>query len=104
MFTTMLYGQEKVITGKVTSGEDGSPLPGASVVVKGTTTGTVTDIDGKLMFTIPENSLLVISYVGFLQEEVEVTTQTEINIVLVSILPGWMKLWWLDMACRKRAW
>jgi TonB-linked SusC/RagA family outer membrane protein len=84
MFTSLLYGQEKMITGTVTSGEDGSPLPGASVVVKGTTTGTITDIDGKFTLTIPENSTLVISYVGYLAEEVAVTTQTEINLALVS--------------------
>jgi TonB-dependent starch-binding outer membrane protein SusC len=83
VFSTLVYGQEKVITGTITSGEDGSPLPGASVVIKGTTTGTTTDLDGKFSLSVSENSILVVSYVGFLSEEITVTTQSDISITLL---------------------
>ncbi|MBN2272820.1 MAG: TonB-dependent receptor [Bacteroidales bacterium] len=83
LFSSWLHGQERTITGTVTSADDGSPLPGASVVVKGTTSGTTSDIDGRFVFVVPENSILVISYVGFLSEEVAVTNQTEISIELI---------------------
>ncbi|MBN1414987.1 MAG: TonB-dependent receptor [Bacteroidales bacterium] len=88
-FTSMLYGQEKVITGKVISGEDESPLPGASVAVKGTTTGTVTDINGNFSLSVPENSILVVSYVGYLSEELPTEGQDVIN---VTLLPDISKL------------
>jgi TonB-dependent starch-binding outer membrane protein SusC len=83
VLTTLVYGQERVITGTITSGEDGSPLPGASVVVKGTTTGTTTDMDGKFTLSVPENSTVVVSFVGYLAEEVAITTQTEITVTLL---------------------
>src|SRR5512137_1900753 len=83
VLTTLAYSQERLITGTVTSGEDGSPLPGASVVVKGTITGTTTDMDGKFSLSVPENSILLISFVGFLPEEIPVTAQTDIAVTLL---------------------
>ena len=63
--------------------ETNQPLPGASIVVKGTTNGTSTDFDGKFSITVSdENAILVISYLGFLTEEVTINNQTTINIVL----------------------
>ena len=61
VFTTLAFSQERVITGKITSGEDGSPLPGASVVVKGTTTGTITDVDGNFTLSVPTDGILLVS-------------------------------------------
>ncbi len=74
--------QEKTITGKVTSAEDDSELPGVSVIVKGTTIGTITDIQGNYSLNTPDNSTIVFSYVGFLSEEVLVGNQSIINLVL----------------------
>ncbi len=75
--------QEKTITGKVTSSEDGIGLPGVNVVVKGTTQGTVTDVDGNYTLDVPgEESVLVFSSVGFIQEEVTVGNQTVIDMAL----------------------
>ncbi|WPP51800.1 TonB-dependent receptor [Catalinimonas niigatensis] len=69
------------ITGKVTSDEDGEGLPGVNVLVKGTTTGTVTDVDGNFKIEVPDTeSVLVFSSIGFLTQEVAVGNQTEINI------------------------
>src|SRR5690606_30068771 len=64
---------------------DGAPLPGVTVMVKGTTTGTTTDIDGNFSIDVPdENAVLVFSYVGFVTEEVAVGSQSQISI---SLLP-----------------
>lgn len=61
----------------------GEAIIGASVAVKGTTTGTVTDIDGRFSLPVSENAVLVISYIGYLPQEITVTNiQTPLNIVL----------------------
>lgn len=71
------------ITGKITS-EDGE-LPGVNVIVKGTTQGTVTDVEGNYSLDVPdENSILVFSSVGYIQQEVAVGNQTIINISLTT--------------------
>jgi len=74
--------QTRTITGKITSSEDNSELPGVSVLIKGTTTGTVTGIDGEYSLEVPEGSILVFSYVGFTSQEVEVGNNTVIDLVL----------------------
>ena len=72
------------VTGKVISTEDGEGLPGVNVILKGTSTGTVTDVDGSYSLEVPdENAVLVFSSVGFVDEEVLVGNQTTINISLV---------------------
>src|SRR5680860_570332 len=71
------------ITGTVTSADDGMPLPGASVVVKGTTTGTTTDFDG--IYTLDDvasDAILVFSYIGFLSTELPVDGQSTINLAM----------------------
>lgn len=61
----MVVAQTKTVTGSVTSAEDGLPVVGASVLVKGTTTGTVTDLDGKFILEVSTKAkTLVISYIG----------------------------------------
>jgi TonB-linked SusC/RagA family outer membrane protein len=81
-----VFFQEKTISGTVTSAEDNSGLPGVSVIVKGTTVGTVTDIEGGYTLEIPDNSTLVFSYVGFVSEEVVVGNQSVVDIVLTPDL------------------
>jgi TonB-linked SusC/RagA family outer membrane protein len=75
---------DKIITGKITE-ESGEPLPGATILVKGTNIGTVTDLNGIYKITIPdeiENPALEFSFIGFAPSEVTVGTQTEINVIL----------------------
>ena len=73
----------QTVTGTVTSGADGSPLPGVSVLVKSTTTGTSTDSDGKYALTVPDaNAILVVSFIGFATQEIPVGTQTVIDVAL----------------------
>lgn len=73
---------DRTITGRVTD-ESNSPLPGVSVVIKGTQKGTVTDPNGKFKLDVPDaNSTLVFSFVGYMAKEVIVGNQTAINISL----------------------
>lgn len=73
--------QETTITGKVTNSY-GVPLPGANVIVKGTSRGTQTDIDGNYTITVDANSTLVFSYIGFTTQEVVISDQTVVNVSL----------------------
>lgn len=76
--------QQIEINGTVTD-DTGQPLPGATVLVKGTTTGTTTDFDGKYALEIEDqNAAIIISYVGFTTQEIPVNGQTEINVQLVT--------------------
>lgn len=76
-----LSAQQRTITGTIT-GADGEPLPGASVIVKGTTNGAFADLDGKYSISAPVGSVLEYSFVGFLNQEVTVADQSVVNIVL----------------------
>ncbi|WP_232302835.1 SusC/RagA family TonB-linked outer membrane protein [Draconibacterium sediminis] len=84
IFTINLFAQGKSISGKVTDNNK-EPLPGVTVVVKGTTDGTVTDWDGKFQLVCPqETKTLVFSYIGMLTKEVELKGQSEINVSMVA--------------------
>jgi TonB-linked SusC/RagA family outer membrane protein len=73
---------QRTISGTITD-QSGDPLIGASVLVKGTSTGTVTDIDGGFSLNVPEGrDVLVISYTGFTTQEVEIGNRTQVNIAL----------------------
>lgn len=75
--------KERTVSGKVTD-ENGQGLPGASVLVKGTTLGTITNVEGHYTLDIPSDAaILVFSYVGYLQEEVEIGKKTIIDLQLV---------------------
>jgi len=75
---------EQVISGRVTDGESGEALPGVNVLAKGTTTGTVTDIEGRYRLTLEDAvSVLVFSSIGYQSEEVEVSGRSVIDITLM---------------------
>ncbi|HEX2396486.1 MAG TPA: carboxypeptidase-like regulatory domain-containing protein, partial [Bacteroidales bacterium] len=78
------FGQDVQIKGTITSGEDGSSLPGVYVKIKGTNTGTATDANGKYQVTAPSNATLVFSSIGFKDQEVEVAGQSTIDVVMSS--------------------
>jgi TonB-linked SusC/RagA family outer membrane protein len=82
MLSGWAYAQGLTVNGVVTDGGDGSPLPGVNVVVKGTATGTVTDIDGKYSIQVSSGAILVFSYVGYQNQEVTVGSETTINVAL----------------------
>ena len=78
--------QERIITGTVTSAEDGMPLPGVNVVVKNTSDGTVTDMDGHFSISVDETEVLVFSMIGFLTQEVPVGTSSSLDVSLQTDL------------------
>lgn len=81
LFVGLVGFAQKKITGTVTSEDDKSTLPGVSVVVKGTTAGVATDIDGNYSISVPgEGSILVFSYVGMQTKEVIVGASNTLNV------------------------
>ena len=71
----------KTIRGSVKD-KAGNPIPGATVIVKGTTTGVVTDFEGNYTLKVPENAILIFSFVGMERREIEVRNQEIINAIL----------------------
>ena len=79
-----LLAQTRQVTGKVTSSEDGSALPGVSVSLKGTSRGTTTGADGSYKISVGDGAVLVYSFVGYKQQTISVASQSAINVVLAS--------------------
>lgn len=81
---SLTLAQERIVTGKITSGEDGSALPGVNVILKGTATGTITDIDGNYSISVPGGeAVLTYSSVGFKGQEIPVGNQSVLNLTLM---------------------
>ncbi len=79
------WAQDYTVTGKVTSSEDGVDLPGVNVVVKGTTQGTITDINGEYSLTVtPDAKILVFSFIGLQTEEVEINDRSTIDLQMTA--------------------
>ena len=77
-----VWAQNIQVKGTVVSGSDDYPLPGVNVVVKGTATGVITDIDGNFTISVPSDATLTFTYVGFKAQDVAVNGQTTLNVVL----------------------
>ncbi len=78
-----VLAQSTQVTGTVTSSEDGLGLPGVSIVIKGTTVGAVTNLDGEYILAVPENATtLLFSFVGMVPQEIPIEGRTLIDIVL----------------------
>ncbi|MEO6549693.1 MAG: TonB-dependent receptor [Ferruginibacter sp.] len=83
LFSLMALSQSRTVTGKVTSGQDQTPMSGVSVLVKGTTTGVSTDDNGNFSISAPSASaVLVFSYSGFAPQQVAVGSQSKLNLIL----------------------
>ncbi|MBT1705627.1 SusC/RagA family TonB-linked outer membrane protein [Chryseosolibacter indicus] len=77
--------QEITITGTVTSADDGSGLPGVSVVIKGSSRGTTTDADGRYTLPLPQpDAVLVFSFIGYTSQEVQVNARSVIDIAMTA--------------------
>lgn len=77
--------QSRLITGAVTSAGDGASVPGANVYVKGTSSGTVTDADGKFSLSVSADAkTLIVSFIGYATKEVAIETSNVINVALVA--------------------
>ena len=77
------FAQSLTVTGVVTSKEDGQPVIGASILVKGTTNGTITDFDGNYTITADKGQILVVSYVGMKTQEIVIKNAMQ-NVLLVT--------------------
>ncbi len=89
MGTLVANAQTRSITGTVTSTEDSQPIPGVSVSVKGTTLGTITNIDGVFDLKVPEDAAtLVVSFVGMKTQNIELTSASDYTISLEPDLVG----------------
>lgn len=88
ILTLLLFGvitlfAQRTITGNVSSADDGAPLVGANLLVKGTSTGAAADVDGNFSLTLPEGATtLVVSYTGFITQEIVLGIENNINIIL----------------------
>ena len=79
LLASIVFAQQLQVSGKVIDSDDNGPLPGVTIVEKGTTNGTVTDIDGNYSLSVPEGITLVFSYVGYESQEVIAST-SQINV------------------------
>ncbi len=87
LLCTFVYGevfaQDRVISGKVTSKEDGTPLPGVTVAIKGTSLGTSTDVEGTFKLNVPADAkFLVFSFIGMTTKEEEIGSRSTIDVAL----------------------
>ncbi|MBO0938927.1 SusC/RagA family TonB-linked outer membrane protein [Fibrella sp. HMF5335] len=82
LFSVPVLAQNQTVTGKVTSSDDGSAIPGVSVVIKGTTRGTTTDANGAFQVTAANNAQLTFSYVGFKTVTVTVGNRNTVDVKL----------------------
>ena len=87
MLTTLMVAQEVTVTGRVTSKTDGFPIPGVSVVQKGTTTGIITNADGNYSLNVQQGSTLQFSFIGMRTQEIVVTSSV-INVQLEDAVTG----------------
>ncbi len=76
------FAQDITLQGVVTAANDNQPLPGVSVVVKGTTTGTVTNFDGEYQLQVSPDAVLIYSFIGMESQEIPVNGRSEINVEL----------------------
>ncbi|AUP80340.1 SusC/RagA family TonB-linked outer membrane protein [Flavivirga eckloniae] len=77
----LVFAQKRTVSGKV-SDESGLPLPGASILEKGTTNGTSTNFDGKYSINVDQGAILVFSFVGYTSQEITVSSSNTVNVVL----------------------
>ncbi len=78
-----VFAQNRPITGKVT-GADGLGLPGVTIQLLGTTTGTATDINGAYKISVPAGGSLKFSFIGFVPQEIKITSQSVIDVILLE--------------------
>jgi TonB-dependent starch-binding outer membrane protein SusC len=80
-----VLAQERTVSGRVTAAEDGTSLPGVNVLLKGTGTGTVTDVNGNYRVSVPASGgTLVFSFIGLLTQEVETGSRSTVDVIMES--------------------
>lgn len=85
LLQAVLFAQNNITISGTVLDEQGQPLPGANVVLKGTTTGVQTDFDGNFSLdNVPGNGILVFSYIGYVSQEVPINNRTSLNLTLLE--------------------
>lgn len=84
--SSLVMSQTKLVTVTVTNREDGLPMPGVSVIVKGTTIGSTTNADGKSAISVSENQTLIFSFIGMKSQEIPVAGKSIIEVVMENDL------------------
>ena len=82
ILTTFSFAQAQLITGRVTSLSEPNGLPGVNVVVKGTSQGVITDIEGRFSLDVPATATIIFSFVGYKSQEITLAGQTSLEVVL----------------------
>jgi TonB-linked SusC/RagA family outer membrane protein len=77
-----VFAQQKTVSGTITAASDGMPLPGVNIIVKGTESGDITDMDGKYSLSVSPDETLVFNYLGFVEQEILVGSKTTIDVAL----------------------
>jgi TonB-linked SusC/RagA family outer membrane protein len=80
------YATAQTVSGRVTSAADNAPLPGVSVLIKGTTSGTTTDADGRYTLNVPDvqNTILTFSFIGFTAQEIPLNNRTSLDVSMTE--------------------
>jgi TonB-linked SusC/RagA family outer membrane protein len=79
------FAQERTVTGRVTSAEDGTTLPGVNIVIKGTTTGTVSDADGNYSLSVPTGKeTLSFTFIGLITQEVAINGRSRVDVTMAQ--------------------
>ena len=78
--TLIVQAQTRSLSGKVTGADDGASLPGVNVAIRGTSTGTITDLDGNYKLDVSDEDVLVFSYIGYATQEMAVGTRSVIDL------------------------
>lgn len=87
MLAGIVYGQQITVTGNVTSSDDGLPIPGVTVLERGTSNGTTTNVDGNYTITVSSDATLVFSFIGMETQEVALAGRTRLDVILnVSVV------------------
>ena len=84
VFGTLVSFAQQTVSGKVTSSDDGSGIPGVNILEKGSSNGTVSDSDGNFRISVGANATLVFSFVGYQAQEVAVGSQSTVNVSMQS--------------------
>ena len=77
----MANAQDITVSGKISDADEGEYLPGVTIIEKGTSNGTVTDIDGNFTIKVPQGNILVFSFIGYAKQEI-VADKVQINVQL----------------------
>ena len=93
MVCLVVQAQSLQVSGTIVSKSDGQPVIGATILEQGTTNGTITDFDGNFALNVSKNAVLVVSFVGYKNEEIPVAGKSSLKITLKEDSKLWKK-WW----------